>query len=207
MFLFHVILFLKYFYFLKLRIALPRSINACCKCWACFWWACWLSICCCSLSAINSFATRLLACWLRSDMTFTLIPDATCVAWTAESVVLTCWPPAPEARQAWKVMVSSGGSCNGVSNGRCLQTSFYVYVVDELGFEKSIELYQAKFWAMFGHPHRHLEVQMNNHVESHGFQLFGDGSFLFLLLCVFLQAYILQRVDILRVQAQHWVGQ
>ena len=37
-------------------------------------------------------------CWLRSLCTATTMPVGRCVMRTAQSVLLTCWPPAPEAR-------------------------------------------------------------------------------------------------------------
>ena len=52
--------------------------------------------------AISRIARRLLACWLRWLCTLTLMPLARWVARTAESVVLTCWPPGPEERRVSK---------------------------------------------------------------------------------------------------------
>src|SRR5919112_1602244 len=43
-------------------------------------------------------ATSRFWCWLRSFWHWTTIPVGRCVILTAESVLLTCWPPAPEAR-------------------------------------------------------------------------------------------------------------
>ena len=43
-------------------------------------------------------ARSLFWCWLRSLCTATTIPVGRWVMRTAESVLLTCWPPAPEAR-------------------------------------------------------------------------------------------------------------
>ena len=37
-------------------------------------------------------------CWLRSFWQLTTMPVGRCVMRTAESVLLTCWPPAPEER-------------------------------------------------------------------------------------------------------------
>jgi hypothetical protein len=43
-------------------------------------------------------AVSLLADCERSFWHCTTMPDGRCVIRTAESVLLTCWPPAPEAR-------------------------------------------------------------------------------------------------------------
>src|SRR3990167_10124833 len=44
-------------------------------------------------------AVSLLACWERSFWQQTTVLLGTWVIRTAESVVLTCWPPAPEERE------------------------------------------------------------------------------------------------------------
>ena len=43
-------------------------------------------------------AMALFLCWERSFWHWTTMPVGMWVIRTAESVVLTCWPPAPEAR-------------------------------------------------------------------------------------------------------------
>ena len=42
-------------------------------------------------------ATSRFWCWLRSFWHWATMPVGRCVILTAESVLLTCWPPAPEA--------------------------------------------------------------------------------------------------------------
>ena len=43
-------------------------------------------------------ALALFWCWLRSFWHDTTMPVGRCVIRTAESVTLTCWPPAPDER-------------------------------------------------------------------------------------------------------------
>ena len=51
-----------------------------------------------SLAASIFIARSRLACCERSVWQATTIPDGTCVMRTADSVLLTCWPPAPDER-------------------------------------------------------------------------------------------------------------
>jgi len=66
-------------------------------------WAC--SFCCLVFSTSRSFAASsdmalaLFLCWDLSSWHSTTMPEGRWVRRMAESVLLTCWPPAPEARK------------------------------------------------------------------------------------------------------------
>jgi hypothetical protein len=66
------------------------------------------------LCASSSTASRLLACWLRSVCTFTLMPVARWMARTADSVLFTCCPPGPDERVVSK-RISLGSVSDGAS--------------------------------------------------------------------------------------------
>ena len=75
-----------------------------------------------SLARRTDIARSRFWCWLRSDWTATTMPVGRWVSRTAESVLLTCWPPAPEARY-----VSTRRSFSSIStlasSGTCGMTS------------------------------------------------------------------------------------
>ena len=62
-------------------------------------------------------AASLLRCWLRSPWDCTTSPVGRCVMRTADSVLFTCWPPAPPAR-----MVSMRRSSGPISTLMVLST-------------------------------------------------------------------------------------
>ncbi|MNR45798.1 hypothetical protein D3C85_1646890 [compost metagenome] len=51
-----------------------------------------------SLAASQAMALARFLCWERSSWHSTTMPEGMWVMRTAESVLFTCWPPAPEAR-------------------------------------------------------------------------------------------------------------
>ena len=74
------------------------------------------------MRATSTFiACSLLRCWLRSSWHSTTVPVGKCVIRTAESVLLICWPPAPEARKvsilksAGLIWISSISSASGMT--------------------------------------------------------------------------------------------
>lgn len=51
-----------------------------------------------SLADNQAMARARFLCWERSSWHSTTMPEGKCVMRIAESVLLTCWPPAPEER-------------------------------------------------------------------------------------------------------------
>ncbi len=74
------------------------------------------------MAASIFIARSRLACWLRSVWHAATTPVGTWVMRTADSVLLTCWPPAPEERytsvfrSAGLIWMSMSSSTSGLTN-------------------------------------------------------------------------------------------